>query len=178
MIELQQFRVKDFPQLIEWIPDARFLLQWAGPMYVWPLDTQQLNATLERTYGHRPPHYMFKAVDSDTGETMGHIELVHVDYAKRTGHIGRVLVGPSERRGLGYGKQILSELIGFSFCELELQTLTISVFDFNKAGIGCYTSIGFRQVEFRKNARQFRDEYWNIMLMQLNRVESKLYSKE
>ena len=173
MIELKKFCKEDFPQLIKWIPDARFLLQWAGPNYTWPLDTQQLNATLERTYGHQPAHYMFKAVDSETGEIIGHIELVHVDYVQRAGHIGRVLVGPLELRGRGFGKQILSELITFAFCELEFQTLTINVFDFNKAGIGCYTSMGFRHVEFKKNVRQFGDEYWNIMLMQLDRAEGK-----
>jgi RimJ/RimL family protein N-acetyltransferase len=173
MIELQNFCREDCPRLIEWVPAARFLLQWAGPNYSWPLDVEQLHATLERTCGHRPPHYMFKAVDSQTGKTVGHIELVHVDYDKRTGHIGRVLVGPWERRGQGCGKQILSELIAFAFGELELQKLTLCVFDFNQAGIGCYTSIGFRKTEFKKNAQQFGDEYWNTVLMQLDQSDWK-----
>ncbi|NNK94661.1 MAG: GNAT family N-acetyltransferase [Desulfobacterales bacterium] len=173
MIELKQFHREDFSRLIQWVPNARFLSRWAGTNYVWPLDTQQLSATLERTYGLRPPHYMFKVVDSGTGESIGHIELVQVDYVKRTGHIGRVLVGPVECRGRGYGKQILSKLIAFAFSELGLKTLTINVFDFNKVAIACYTSIGFRQVEFKKNVQQFGNETWNQMLLQLNRTEGK-----
>ena len=173
MIELKTFCKDDCPQLIEWVPDERFLLQWAGPNYSWPLDLKQLHATLERTCGHRPSHYMFRATDTDTGQPVGHIELVHVDYEKRTGHVGRVLVGQLETRGQGYGKHILSELIVFAFGTLDLRELTLGVFDFNEPAINCYRSLGFQQTEFKKDAQQFGDECWSTILMQIDREDWK-----
>ena len=53
MLELKPFTEDDCERLIGWIPDARFLMLWAGPDYSWPLDRKQLLATLERTRGYR-----------------------------------------------------------------------------------------------------------------------------
>ena len=178
MIELQPFSGTDCDRLIGWVPNARFLLQWAGPKYSWPLDTHQLEATLRRSYKHPPPCYVFRAIDRDSTEIIGHIELVHVDYDGGSGHIGRVLVGPLECRGKGYGKQILSELIVFAFDSLDLNRLTLRVFDFNQPAIRCYQSLGFRQIELKKNARRFRDEFCNTILMELDRLSWRARNTE
>jgi hypothetical protein len=54
LIKLQTFDESDFNQLIAAIPDARFLLQWAGPKYNFPLDVSQLKDTLAKTTGEQP----------------------------------------------------------------------------------------------------------------------------
>jgi RimJ/RimL family protein N-acetyltransferase len=167
MIQLEEFQPEDSDRLIGWIPDARFLLQWAGPGYSWPLDKEQLLSTIERSKGPRSPQRMFKAVESDSGVTVGHIQLVRVDYDKERGHIGRVLVGPSELRGRGYGRQILLRLIEYCRSELGLEELTLAVFDFNHPAIACYESIGFQQIELKENAGQFETESWNVINMRL-----------
>jgi RimJ/RimL family protein N-acetyltransferase len=169
MLELRPFTEDDCERLIGWIPDARFLMLWAGPGYSWPLDRNQLLATLEHTRGYRPAYYMFKAVEGESGATIGHIELQRCD--RRSGHIGRVLVGDSGYHGNGYGKRLVSLLVSFAFTDLDLDLLTLSVYDFNIAAVECYRSLGFRQVEFRERERQCGDEFWNLITMELRREE-------
>ena len=92
MIELRKFAPNDIPRLIKWIIDARFLLQWAGPLYKYPLDISQLMATFEKTRGENPPHFMFKAIHTQDQVIVGHVELMDVDYENRTAVLGRVLI--------------------------------------------------------------------------------------
>jgi RimJ/RimL family protein N-acetyltransferase len=171
MIELRRFEREDCERLISWISDARFLLQWAGPQYAWPLDLKQVCDNLDKTIGEKPAQYMFKAIDSSRGEVVGHIELIRVDYEKRAAHIGRVLIGELSRRGNGAGKEMLSRLIEFAFGVLEFEELTLSVFDFNAPAIACYKSLGFEQYEFHDKALRFEDEPWNLIRMRLRKDE-------
>lgn len=42
MVELKFFEPSDFMQLIEWIDSPRFLFQWGGPAFEYPLTETQL----------------------------------------------------------------------------------------------------------------------------------------
>lgn len=167
MIKLEKFDRNDFSRLISWIPNDRFLLQWGGPRYTFPLDVKQLEDTLSMTYGKQPGHIVFKAIDGDTDNVVGHIELMKIDYSEKTAFIGRVLIGEPESRGKGKGFLMLKQLINFAFTDMNFDSLTLSVFDFNEAAVQCYKKLGFKQVEFLKNARKYRDEYWNLIRMRL-----------
>ena len=169
MIKLRKFEGADISRLIGWIPDARFLLQWAGPQYKYPLDAAQLLATIEKTRGERPSHYMFTAFHQMEGTVIGHIELMSVDYEKKIAVLGRVLIGQTESRGKGWGTAIVAEALNYGFNTLGLTEIKLVVFDFNQPAITCYKKLGFAEYEFRENARQFENERWNLMQMKLNK---------
>lgn len=168
MIELLNFEEADIPRLIKWVPDARFLLQWAGPQYKYPLNAAQIRKTMEKAKGERPAHFMFKALHKFQGKIVGHIELMGVDYEKRTALLGRVLIGNPEDRGKGYGKVMIDDVARYAFDTLGLATLTLGVFDFNTAAITCYLAAGFAEYERKTNARRFGDEYWTLIMMKLD----------
>ncbi|MBS0661997.1 MAG: GNAT family N-acetyltransferase, partial [Verrucomicrobia bacterium] len=150
---------------------ARFLLQWAGPFYKYPLDAAQLLATFEKTKGARPAHYMFAAVDNLSGTVIGHVELMAVDHEQLTAMLGRVLIGQIEERGKGYGVAMVAQALDYGFNTLSLSEIRLGVFDFNKSAILCYKKLGFSEFEFRPNARQFESEFWNLIMMKLNRTD-------
>ena len=169
MLELRTFEKADSDRLISWIPDARFLLRFAGPEYSFPLDKAQLEETIRKTREDNPKHYMFKVVHVLSDEVIGHIEIMRVNYEKRTAHLGRVLIGNPDDRGKGYGIEMVSLALHFAFNSIGLNELTLGVFDFNTPAIACYKGLGFKEYEFKENARPFEDEYWNLILMKLNK---------
>ena len=169
MIELQRFDESDIPRLISWIPDAQFLLQFAGPEYTFPLNSTQLMATLEKSKGDRPSHFMFKALLMPEKSVVGHIELMAVDYERKSTRLGRVLIGEARLRGKGYGTAMIAEAIIVAFTEINLEEITLAVFDFNRSAIASYKKVGFREYEFRPNARQIGGELWNLIMMKLDR---------
>ena len=164
MIKLQPFNDSDFKALIAEIPDARFLLQWAGPKYTYPLDTAQLNETLAKTVGEKPSFQVFKAIALDTQKTVGHIQLMNIDYAARSCFFGRVLIF-QEYRGSGFGKAMLQAAVKLAFEDLDLTEIILGVFDFNTSAIALYKKIGFSEFQFLEGARRFQDESWNLIRM-------------
>ena len=163
MIKLKKINEKDFKQIINSIPDARFLLQWAGTEYSYPLDNAQLKKSLEKT-----TIKIFKAIKSNTSETVGHIQLLKIDYDNLSCVIGRVLVF-SKFRNNGLSKELVNCAIDYTFINLELNEITLNVFDFNKSAISTYKKVGFVEYEFIENARQFQNEKWNLIKMKLHK---------
>lgn len=47
MVKLEYFTEEDFQQLIDWIPNAEFSLQWGGPAFTFPLTNAQLKNYLQ-----------------------------------------------------------------------------------------------------------------------------------
>lgn len=166
MIELQSFQQRDFRRLIDEIPDARFLLQWAGPKYTFPLDAAQLNNTLANNRAGKPSFKVFKAGRPDTSETVGHIQLMDIDYNDASCILGRVLIF-HKYRGTGLSKPMVRAAVRFAFENLKLEKITLGVFDFNTIAIRTYEDIGFSEFQFKKAARQFENESWDVVRMKL-----------
>lgn len=169
MIKLQEFSDGDFPQLISEISDARFLLQWAGPKYTFPLDSGQLSETLAKAIGNKPTFMVFKVIRSDTLETVGHIQLMNIDYDAENCFLGRVLIF-QKYRGNGFGREAVREAVRIAFENLNLNEIILGVFDFNSSAIELYKKIGFSEFQFLEGARQFKDETWNLIRMRLKKI--------
>lgn len=167
-IKLRAFAAGDIPRLLDWIPDARFLQQWAGPNYKHPLTVHQLETALKKTRREKPVRFLFAAVRRADNQVIGHIELIEVDYEKKTAGLGRVLIGQAENRRKGYGAAMIAEALDHGFSTLGLGEIWLTVFDFNRAAIGCYQKMGFIASEFRANARTFEKEKWNQVLMKID----------
>jgi RimJ/RimL family protein N-acetyltransferase len=165
MITLEPFDEFDIDQLIAWIPSAEFLLQWAGSAFQYPLDRDQLTRHL--AHSHRPASdwLIFKAVNSETGATVGHGELARINRRDLSAWIARVLVGPPELRGQGIGGQIVEQLLRVAFEELGLHRVELNVFDFNEPAIRCYERVGFKREGLLREARRHGDEYWSVYVL-------------
>jgi RimJ/RimL family protein N-acetyltransferase len=167
MIKLAPFEEEDCERLISWVDDAVFLLQWSGPEYAFPLDKDQLLETSMRGRGQAPEHLMFKALDEETGEVIGHIELMHINRQAGTAHIGRVLVGEPDLRGRGFGTEVVSRLVEKAFVSMSLQRLTLTVYESNRPAVACYQGLGFEIREARENSLMVDGESWTTLLMAL-----------
>lgn len=167
MIKIEPFEAVDIPRLIGWIPDARFLLQWAGPQYSYPLDIAQVMATLKLTRDENPTHFMFKATHSKPAIVIGHAELMAINYEPQTAVLGRVLIGPPDEQGKGYGKQMIQAVLAFGFDTLKLDRITLGVFDFNTSAIKCYKELGFQQYDTQQRELISENETWTLIRMEL-----------
>ena len=168
-IELQEFQETDCNRLINWIPDSRFLMQFAGPKYTFPLDHSQIFKAMEKAQGEEPSYYIFKAVLLPEKRVIGHIELMNIDRQKRTTHMGSVLIGDSEYRGKGLGIEMVENAAEFAFNIIGVKEVTLTVYDFNKPAISCYKRSGFEEYRFKSKGRRFEDEYWDMIIMRLSR---------
>lgn len=167
MLKLYPFERDDFDRAVEWATDARFLMQWAGPAFTYPLDHRQLEKYLAGAGGEKPKRVIWKGVDVGTNIVVGHIEIDKIDYVKRYGALSRVLIGIPGLRGRGMGRELVGEALSRGFGTLGLSEITLAVFDFNHAAIGCYEACGFETFHKRARVIDIEGEKWGVVFMRL-----------
>ena len=165
MIELQVFADQDIDRLLGWIDSREFLMQWAGPGFSFPLDSDQFREHLLQTGGPDPKLMAFKMVDTASQAMVGYLELAGIDRSSRTAMLARILVGPKELRGNGIGTQAVRAVLRIAFGQLGLHRVGLGVFDFNRSAIACYEKAGFRHEGVLRDARSVGGEYWSLCVM-------------
>jgi RimJ/RimL family protein N-acetyltransferase len=167
MVKLKYFESIDFKQLIDWIDSPQFLLQWGGPAFSYPLTENQLEKYIENANNDNSDTLIYKVIDNETGNVIGHISLGKIDRINNSARVGKVLVGDKNVRGKGVGKLLMEEILKVAFDELNLHRVSLGVFDFNLSAIACYEKAGFIKEGLLRDSRKNDDEYWNLWEMSI-----------
>lgn len=179
-IELKPFELVDISRLLSWLDAVNsaesrskneLLLNWAGSFFEFPLTQKQCEQYWETSQGDSPSRLIFKAVDNDSGEVVGHIELDGFDFENQSAFIARVLVGQGAQRGQGVGQSIVLQLVNMAFSKLELHRLAVGVMDFNDTAIRCYEKCGFIYEGCYRDIIKHEGRYYSVVTMSLLRNE-------
>lgn len=165
IIKLERFSKAEIPQLVSWIPDKEFLLQWGGPYYIFESLTEQLQNEVNMMPEENPKSLMFSAKSNDSDEIVGHIQLLGIDMVNMSARIGRVLVGEKENRNKGIGLKMINAVLNIAFNELNLHRVDLGVFDFNTSAIACYKKAGFIIEGNLRESRKIGGRYWSLLNM-------------
>ncbi|MEZ8096931.1 GNAT family N-acetyltransferase [Photobacterium swingsii] len=154
-MKLSPFDQQDYHQLIKWIMSAETNYLWGGPVFSYPLDTEQIRI-------HCKQHQVFPFLLTRSGIKLGYVEL----YQESHDHfrICRVFIA-DEYRGQGLAKQMLTLLIDKAVNTLNAKQVSLAVFDHNHAAKECYLSLGFEITSLEKGIRSFNGEPWDLVLM-------------
>jgi len=173
MIRLEYFTEADFQQLINWINDEHLLMNWSGAMFRFPLTESSLKWYIEGANEQGDSEvYIYKAIDTDSGEVVGHISLGGISKKNKSARISRVLVGNTAARGKGYCTEMIKAVSRIGFEELGLHRISLGVYDFNKAAIRCYQKAGFSIEGVHRDILQYNeDEYWSLVEMSMLETE-------
>lgn len=136
-IILEPFNEGDFDNLISWIKNEEFLIQFSGQIFQFPLTKEQLF-----DYLNDEKRIAFKVIEKLSNKVIGHAELYKS--GKHEMKIARVLIGDESNRSKGYGKQIILELTKYAFNLPDIETVVLNVFDWNISAIKCYEKVGFK----------------------------------
>lgn len=82
-----------------------------------------------------------------------------------------IVIVDDEKRGKGYGKEMISMAVRYAFDPLKADKISLGVFANNPAAIRCYRSAGFSPVAL-ENPERYRcfGEVWDCIEMQINRL--------
>jgi RimJ/RimL family protein N-acetyltransferase len=167
-ILLIPFTSADVDRLLGWIRSPEELLLWTASSFGFPLTREHIEGHL-RDSAERGDRKIFKAVEEERTEAVGHIELGAIDPRNRSVRIGRVLVDPA-RRGQGLGAAMMRAAVDMAFRELGAHRVELGVFDVNPAAIACYERVGFRHDGVRRDSFLASAEpvrYWSEVIMSI-----------
>ncbi|MGO4731083.1 GNAT family N-acetyltransferase [Paenibacillus sp. 2KB_22] len=169
MIKLERFGHIDFKQLIDWIDSPKFMLQWGGRTFSYPLTEQQLENYISNDT------LIYRVVLEENEEVIGHINLT-IDRINNSGRLGKVLVGERNLKGHGIGQLMVQKVLNIAFEQLKLHRVSLGVFDFNLPAIACYEKAGFVKEGLLREARKVDNEFWNLWEMSILEKE-RLYKR-
>lgn len=136
MIKLEKFDKTDFERLIIWADSEEMLVQFSGPIFKYPLTTEQLENYLKEENS-----IPFKVVDTESKEVIGHAEIYKSE--NNLAKLCRILIGDKKYRGKGIGEKTGNLLVKYSFEELKVEKVELNVYDWNTQAIKCYEKSGF-----------------------------------
>ena len=167
-MELIRFKRKDIRDVLSWVSDEAQMVQWAGPIFRWPLTQRQFRKHLEATNSEAPSLYSFGLYDRS--RIVGYCEMSGHNRKFRSAVVSRIMILP-RRRDKGLGQIMLTKLLEFGFDEIGLNRLSLGVFDFNKPAIKCYKNAGFMLEGTLRQSAKVDEAYWNCRLMSMLREE-------
>jgi len=179
MISLEYFEKSDFDQLIAWIDNEELMTNWAGSLFRFPLNERSLDWYLENSNNVQTSDVLiYKAVETATGEAVGHISLGSINRSDGSARISRVLVGNTSKRGLGICSGMMKAVLKIGFEEVKLHRISLGVYDFNTAAIKCYERSGFVTEGLLRDVKKFENSYWSLREMSILEPEWSALQKE
>ena len=143
-MKLRDYKKEDASIIVKWIRTEDELYKWsADRFHIFPLhaDVINLNYAPQLETGRFFP---LTAVDEE-GELLGHFI---IRYPKEDDdssvRFGFVIVNP-QRRGIGYGKEMLRLGIEYAKTHLDVDRIDLGVFENNDSARYCYESVGFTE---------------------------------
>lgn len=155
---LREFDRSDISALLSWVTSEREMIEWAGPVFSYPLDQIQL-------HNHHNQSGLYPLLMVSGAEPVGYIELVEQQQGKV--RICRVIVGNPTYRGRGLGKQLVTLAIDYARQNLHADSLNLGVFAHNQVALHCYLSLGFTVEEATPKTYQYKQETWSLIPLKL-----------
>jgi RimJ/RimL family protein N-acetyltransferase len=159
MIKLEQFTKTDFKRLVSWIDNEEKLIQFAGPVFNFPLTEDQLEKYLENKNTNA-----FKVIETTSNQTIGHCEIY---LAEASAKIFRILIGEKFFRGKGLGLEVVNLLLEKCSKDFSSSLVELNVYDWNIGAIKCYEKAGFVVNSEKSKTITVKGNVWNSINMTL-----------
>jgi len=165
MIQLEPFGPDDFQQLINWIDTEELLIKWSGSLFSFPLTIESMRWYLRDTnVVGESDAFVYKAVETETGEVVGHISLGGISWKNRSSRISRVLVSPGATQK-GICQQMTKSVLKIGFEELGLHRIGLGVYENNKAALNCYLKSGLNIEGVARDILWYNGEFLSMVEM-------------
>ena len=163
MLGLRKFQLADMPSFLAAIHDAKTLMQFAGPAYVFPLTAEQVLVDLQADDVR-----VFSMV-TDEDEVVGHAQMQVLSDSVL---LRRIVIWKASWRGQGWGRQMVQQLLDVAFTMPEVQQVRLNVFDWNTPAIRCYQRLGFMLSAEPAKTVQVAGETWQSLRMTCDKPTS------
>lgn len=116
--------------------------------------------------------YNFAVVEKKNDRLIGNASLMGVDLVNRRAMFG-IVIGDKNYWNGGFGTEATCLILDYAFNMLNLNSVFLNVFSFNKRAIRCYEKCGFRVSGKMRESRLVGEKYYDTIIMDILRDEYK-----
>jgi len=174
-VRLRAIEREDLPRFVEWIndPEVRQGLNFYLPMSTVE-EERWYEGYLERDPPERP--LAIDVRDSDEWVHIGSCGLFSIDSRARKAELG-ILIGDKTYWDRGYGTDTIRTLLHHAFESLNLNRISLQVFESNPRAIKVYKRVGFTAEGRLREARFSQGRYEDTIIMSILRDEWRTKSE-
>ena len=118
--------------------------------------------------------FVYKVVEVESNEVIGHISLGGISRKNRAGRISRVLIGDDKHKGKGYCVEMIKAVLKIGFEELGLHRISLGVYNSNLSALKCYQAAGFIIEGTMRDVVLNNGKWWSLIEMGILEDEWKL----
>ena len=158
-VRLRAIERSDIPAFVRWLNDPEVTQYLVAYM---PMSLAQEERWFESQLEQRDQFVL--GVETLDGKLIGNLALAHIDWKNRRAGMG-VMLGEKEYWGQGYGTDAITTLLGFAFNLMNLHTVHLTTYEYNKRAIRCYEKCGFQLEGRMRQAHYYGGRYHDELLM-------------
>lgn len=170
MLRLRPYKDCDAEAIVSWVGDEVSFRKWSADRFEhYPITPEDLKRHYH-AFDDSDSFFAMTAFD-ETG-IVGHLIMRFTDQAKSTLRFGFVIVD-IRKRGMGYGHQMLEAARRYAFDILQVEKITLGVFENNAPAYWCYRAAGFRDAPDQAvSYYSVMGENWKCLELEMRRDDS------
>ena len=114
----------------------------------------------------RRQEHIFTIVECATDRPVGRCLLFAIDAVNRSAMLG-IVIGEKSAWNQGLGTEATRLLLDYAFNLLNLHSVMLGTFEFNRRAIRVYEQVGFQKIGVRREARIIAGKAWDVVLMDI-----------
>ena len=113
---------------------------------------------------------MVFAIETETGQHIGNLGLMHINWKDRTAELG-IVIGEKSQWGKGYGQDAIRTLLAFVFAEMNLNRIYLRVYAEHSIAINAYLKCGFVEEGCLRQDVYSEGKYHDMLVMGILKQE-------
>ena len=173
MIRLRAYKPCDAQKITSWCKDETTFLLWGGERFgSFPISADDMNHKYFDDNGDcTEPDNFYPMTAFDEKGIVGHFIMRYLRGDNKILRFGWVIVDAS-KRGQKYGQKMLALGLKYAFEILQVEKVTIGVFENNARAHHCYLSVGFRKLTDPEDSfATIQGEQWKIIELEITKEE-------
>lgn len=153
----------DAPLYREWLNDLEVSVNLAARPSLLTLERER---ELLEKISRSESDVIFGIHDLKNDKLIGNCGLHGIDTINRKAMFG-IFIGDKKYWGKGFGEEATNLIIDFGFSLLNLNSIFLNVYSFNRRGIRCYEKCGFRMAGKLRQARIVAGKHYDVVYMDI-----------
>ncbi|MCK4433383.1 MAG: GNAT family N-acetyltransferase [Methanomicrobia archaeon] len=160
---LSPCRLEDAEKWTEWFNDLEVTIPLGDEAYT-PLSLDKQKEMISDII--KEQSHIFNIIELETDTLIGRCLLFGIDHVNRKAMLG-IVIGEKAYWDKGYGQEATKLLLDYGFNLLNLNSIMLGTFSFNKRALICYKKVGFKEIGRGREARIIGGKKFDIIFMDI-----------